>query len=59
MREKATRHSNCEYDHRAVSGGFFVSVLGNMSVAGISLLTIVSIACVGLIVFLIVKVFTK
>lgn len=40
-------------------GGFFVSVLGNMSVAGISLLTIVSIACVGLIVFLIVKVFTK
>ena len=40
-------------------GGFFVSVLGNMSVAGISLLTIASIACVGLIVFLIVKVFTK
>lgn len=40
-------------------GGFFVSVLGNMSVAGISLLAIVSIACVGLIVFFIVKVFTK
>lgn len=40
-------------------GGFFISVLGNMSVAGISLLTIASLACLATVVYLLLKVVIK